>query len=73
MKKIFLMMIAVIAIAFIGFTPLNKISIHGVVKDELGKPVSGALISNLNKTLNTVSDANGSYSITVSAQQETLL
>jgi len=66
MKKIILLMIPVIIIVIMSFSPKNKHTVSGVIADENNTPVAMATVMIKGTRTATSSDQNGKYSIKVS-------
>ncbi|MFL9483993.1 SusC/RagA family TonB-linked outer membrane protein [Chitinophagaceae bacterium LWZ2-11] len=70
--------LACMLLLFFQLTLVNQVNaqssvIKGVVKDEKGNPLQGAVVTIKGTTLSTATDATGKYSITIPSQQIALV
>ena len=73
MKKIILLMIPVIIIAIMAFSPVDKHTVSGIITDENNNPVAMASVTVKGTRTATTSDQNGAYSIKVTDDDEALV
>lgn len=72
MKKIFLLLIPVVVFA-LGFNASTQFTVTGTVKDDKGKPISFASITEKNKRNGVQADLNGKYTITLNDKNAILV